>query len=227
MDDRTFDEQTARQWIRTIEDGANPVREQDLYPLLRAWVERIAPTRILEVGCGQGDCSRTINLTGRSYVGVDPSPFLIQRARELYASEMRRFQMGNAYALPFTDGHFDAVFTVMVWHLLSEIQTAAREMSRVTTPGGHFLIVTANPEAYAEWTKLYTNVRTDSRRFEGDMLKDGMIVEHDVLHFHRFDEMVNALTLAGFEIGSIEPFRKSGQGRGREYLVAIRGTRSP
>lgn len=227
MDDRTFDEQTARQWIRTIEDGANPVREQDLYPLLRAWVERIAPTRILEVGCGQGDCSRTINLTGRSYVGVDPSPFLIQRARELYESAERRFLPGNAYELPFSGGEFDAVFSVMVWQLLSDIQQAAREMGRVIKPGGHFLIVTANPAAYSQWMALYVNTRIEGRRFEGDLQADDKTLDHDVLYFHTLGEIVDSFRLAKCEVDSIAPFRKSRQGNGREYLVAIEGTLVP
>jgi len=224
MDDLTFDEQTARKWIQTIENGAKPVRERDLYPLLGAWMGRIAPTRILEIGCGQGDCSRTINLSGRTYVGIDPSPFLIERARELYASKCRCFQIGNAYALPFADAQFDAVFSIMVWHLLSDIRKATREMSRVLLPGGHFLIVTANPAAYADWADLYTNVKTDGRRLEGDMLKDGLIVDHDVLHLHSLDEIVTSLNVASLGIALVEPFRKARQGQGRELLVSIQGT---
>lgn len=224
MDDRTFDQQTAQQWIRTIENRDNPVRERDVYPLLRSWLEMAAPTRILEIGCGQGDCSRNINLAGRSYVGVDPSPFLIKRAKELYESEQRRFIPGNAYNLPFAGSEFDGVFSVMVWHLLSDIHAAAQEMRRILRPGGHFLIVTANPAAYAEWAELYTNVKTDGRRFEGDMVRDGTIVDHDVLHLHTLDEIVASLNEASLEVSSVEPFRKSRQGQGREFLLSIQGT---
>jgi SAM-dependent methyltransferase len=224
MDDRTFDEETARQWIRTIENRTNPVREQDLYPLLRAWMETASPTCILEIGCGQGDCSAKINLAGRSYIGADPSPFLINRARELFEAENRRFELGNAYGLPFADCRFDGVFSVMVWHLLSGIQKAAGEMSRALKPGGHFLIVTANPDACSEWAELYTNTKTAGRRFEGDMQQDGRNLDHDVLYFHTLDEIVDSLELAKFEVGSVEPFRKSRQGQGREYLISIQGT---
>ena len=226
MDDRTFDEQTARQWIRTIENRANLVREQDLYPRLTAWIEMASPGRILEIGCGQGDCSGKINLAGRSYVGIDPSPFLIERAKELYESENRRFQSGNAYALPVADRQFDAMFSVMVWHLLGDIQIAAREMGRVLKPGGHFLIVTANPDAYSEWAGLYLNARIEGRRFEGDMQLDGKTLDHDVLYFHSLNEIVDSLELAEFKVGLVEPFRKSKQGQGREYLISIQGTLS-
>jgi len=222
MDDRTFDEQTARQWILTIERGANPVRERDLYPLLRAWVERAAPARILEVGCGQGDCSRTIDLTGRIYVGIDPSPFLIERARELYASEYRHFQLGNVYALPFADTQLDSVFSVMVWHLLSDIRKASHEMSRVLRSGGHFLIVTA----LSEWAEFYTNVKTDGRRLEGDIVREGGSIDHDVLHLPSLNEIVTSLNEANLEVTSAKLFRECRQGQGRELLISIQGTLS-
>lgn len=223
MDDRTFNEQAARQWIRTIESGS-AVRDQDIYPLLRTWMETASPGRILEIGCGQGACSDKINLNGRSYIGTDPSRFLIRRARELYESENRRFVSGNAYALPFSQRQFDSVFSVMVWHLLNDLQKAALEMSRVLRPGGRFQIVTANPNAYSEWAELYINPKTDGRRFEGDMPGDGKTLDHDVLYFHTLDEIVGSLKFAKLEIGSVVPFRKSKEGRGREYLISIQGT---
>ncbi|MCW5551691.1 MAG: class I SAM-dependent methyltransferase [Verrucomicrobiae bacterium] len=225
MNDRTFGEETARQWIQIIESRGNPVREQDLSPLLRSWVETASPKRLLEIGCGQGDCSARINLTNRSYVGIDPSPFLINRAKELYESEERRFMSGNAYKLPFSEREFDGVFSVMVWHLLSEVQTAAREMSRVMRPSGHFLMVTANPEARSEWAEFYINVNITGRCLEGDIQGEGKILDHDVLYLHPLDDIVSTLRFAGLEVGSIASFRKSQQGQGREYLIAIQGMR--
>ena len=224
MDDRSFDEQTAQQWIRGIESGTNRQREQDVYPRLSAWVDRQAPASILEIGCGQGACSDRISLPGRRYTGIDPSRFLISRARELYESESRQFLVGNAYELPFCERTFDAAFSVMVWHLLRDLRTAAMEMSRVLRPGGPFLIVTANPGAYAEWTELYTNKKCAGCRLEGDLLLDGKVIDHDVLYFHALEEISNSLHLAKFEIASIEQFRKSRRGQGPDYLVAIQGT---
>lgn len=100
---------------------------------------------------------------------------------------------------------------------------AAGEMSRVLEPGGHFLIVTANPDARAEWAELYSDGKIQGRRFEGDLRVDGKTLDHDVLYFHPLDEIVDALGLARLEVGSVEPFRKSRQGQGREYLISIQG----
>lgn len=101
---------------------------------------------------------------------------------------------------------------------------AAREMSRVMNPGGQFLIVTANPDALAEWAGLYLDPKIEGRRLEGDMQVDGKILDHDVLYFHTLDEIVGSLELAKFEVGSIEPFRKSKPGLEREYLISIQGS---
>jgi SAM-dependent methyltransferase len=226
MDDRTFDEPTARKWIQIIESGPNQLREQDIYPRLRAWVERVSPARILEIGCGQGACSGRIPLNGRSYVGTDPSPFLIKRAKELQEAPEREFVTGNAYRLPFVDRQFDAAFSVMVWHLLRDIHEASLEMSRVLKPGGRCLVISANPEAYAEWMELYVNKRCEGKRFEGDMELEGKVVDHDVLYLHTRDEILAALKTAQFEVAGVESFRRPRQGRGPGYLIAIEGTLS-
>ena len=226
MDDRTFDERTARQWIEGVESGANRKREQDVYPRLRAWVARASPARTLEVGCGQGVCSDHIDLRGRHYTGIDPSPFLIGRANELYRSPARQFLCGNAYDLPFSERAFDAVFSVMVWHLLRDIQQAALEISRVLQPAGHFLIITANPNACPEWAALYTHTKTAGRRFEGDLRSDGQTAGHDVLYFHTLDEIFEALRSARLAVDLVEPFRKSGEPSQRECLLSIQGRRS-
>jgi SAM-dependent methyltransferase len=226
MNDRTFDEATARQWIRGIESGNSRVRQQDIYPRLSAWVERLAPARLLEIGCGQGVCSDNINLAGRHYTGVDPSSFLILRAKELHLSDHRQFLCGNAYGLPFPAGQFEAAFSVMVWHLLSDLQKAALELGRVLKPAGRFLVITANPAAYQEWAALYINKKIEGRRFEGDMQLEGKTVDHDVLYFHTLDDIVNSLRLAQLEVASIEPFRKSNEGQAQEYLISIEGWRT-
>jgi len=224
MDDRTFDENTARVWIRGIETAGSRVRDQDVYPRLRAWVERSAARQILEIGCGQGACAGAINLSGREYTGTDPSAFMIERARELYEGENCRFTIGNAYDLPFADGQFDGVFSIMLWHLLSDLPKAAAEMAKVLQRRGSFLILTANPDAYSEWMSLYVNAKLEGRRFEGDMLRNGKAQDRDVLYFHTREEIINALESAKLEIASIECFRKSQQEPGKEYLICIQAT---
>ena len=103
-------EKIARDWIDTVE--SNRVREADIYSQLKAWIHQISATDILDVGCGQGICSDKIDLGLRNYTGIDVSPILIERAKQLYNFENRNFLTGNIYDLPFSDNSFDAVFSV-------------------------------------------------------------------------------------------------------------------
>ena len=136
MDDKTFDCQAdAKDWMAIVESPGQP-REQDIYPRLKTWVEAGKPLHILEVGCGQGACSAQLPLSDLRYTGLEPSPFLLARAQELYCSPERSFIAGNAYLIPLAEGQFEAVFSVAVWHLLGDIRKAAAEMARVLKPGG-------------------------------------------------------------------------------------------
>ena len=79
---------------------------------------------------------------------MDISDELIIRANIKYASEKRKFTVGDAYKLPFENEKFDAVMSFWVWSHLESPAKAAIEMARVLKPEGHFIIVTANPQTY-------------------------------------------------------------------------------
>jgi SAM-dependent methyltransferase len=211
----------ALEWIRVAEGDGARIRENDIYPLLRRWIHASSPTEILEIGAGQGICSDKIDLDGRRYTGIEPSPLLVERAQELYRAENRRFVLGSAYNLPFPDGAFDAVFSVSVWHLLSDLQDAAEEMSRVLKADGRFLMITANPAAYSLWKELYATTTTEGRRLEGTVQLPDRSVLHEVLYLHTLDEILGSLRDADLEVEETETFRPSAGGQ--QSFISIRG----
>ncbi len=200
MDDKSFDLEAALDWIRTIE-GSPGVRDKDIYPILNSWIEEIAAQEILDLGCGQGVCSEKINLAGRRYTGLEPSPFLLARARELYSADGRRFEQGNLYQMPFPNESFDSVFSIAVWHLLSDLQKATRELDRVLKSGGHFLIIAANPDARAAWIQSSTK-------------------SSDILYFHSIDDQVMSLTQTHLSVDKVWTFRPAEK---TDLFVAIQG----
>lgn len=194
----------ASEWIKTVESTSSYLtRENDIYPILREWVEASSPKRILEIGCGQGICSECLNLENRKYTGIDTSNLLIKRARELYKG--RTFQIGKAEALPFQRCSFDSVFSVAAWNLIFDIETASDEISRVLTNEGRFLIICANPDAYPLWTKPYLHPRFEGKRFQGEI---NDVTE--VFYLHSRKEILESLQRAGLDIQSIETFRNVG-----------------
>ena len=97
--------------------------------------------RVLDMGSGPG--SITVGLAEAvapgEVVGIDMQQSQVERARAL-AGERGvanvRFEVGDAYGLPFPDRTFDAVFAHTVLEYLSEPVRALAEMRRVLRPGG-------------------------------------------------------------------------------------------
>lgn len=87
---------------------------------------------ILEVGCGSGYYNEILSHFLKRqvrYMGVDRSPAMISLARKRYPSYP--FVVGDATALPFGDGAFDAVLNgVSLMHIL-RYELAVAESRRV------------------------------------------------------------------------------------------------
>lgn len=204
MDDRTFDETTARNWIQTIENPSSQIREADLYPLLRKWLEQMPTGNIVDLGSGQGVCSQQVTLATQNYTGLEASLFLHERAVKLYSGARKNFVLGNIYAMPFAEGVFDGAFSVATWHLLADLPLVCLELARILKPGGLFFIVTANPEMYDSWKLSYAHSKLIGSRFEGFSSTSNST---DVLYLHSMDHIVNSLTMNGLRIESNIKFR--------------------
>jgi len=200
VDDKTFNQTIANEWIRIIEDTSSSVREKDIYPLIRELLDQSSGITVLDIGCGQGVCSAHLGDLQVKYDGVDPSDDLTLRANDLYANAGRTFITGNIYALPFQDHHFDAVFSIAVWHLLSDIAKASQELNRVLKNKGKFLIVTADPNQYPVWTDRYVEKNFNGSIFTGtNFIPDGTAAK-DTLYLYKMEEIVTCLQSAGLTI---------------------------
>ena len=131
--------------------------------LLIRFIERLQPRRILEVGCGNG--INLILLAGRfpeiAFTGVELTEAGHRAARELQqrnelspamqdyaplpladATAFRaiHFRRGTATGLPFADGAFDLVITVLALEQMERVrQQALGEIARVA--GRHTLMI--------------------------------------------------------------------------------------
>jgi arsenite methyltransferase len=109
--------------------------------------------RVLDIGSGPGYLAREMaSLVGPagSVHGVDISENMLAIARttgpapgsgRLSGSAPVEFSAGEANALPFPDGSFDAVTVTQVYEYVAELPAALTEAHRVLRPGGRLLVL--------------------------------------------------------------------------------------
>ena len=101
-------------------------------------------SRLLDVGCGSGQLALMAAKDGLYVTGVDIAGNLIDRARSRAQAEglTVRFEEADAEALPFADGSFDAVASLIGAMFAPRPELVAQELLRVCKPGG--IIAMAN-----------------------------------------------------------------------------------
>ncbi len=168
------DEAVAKQWAMSVEVESGNWRDKVLYPEMRKWLAGITEPKsiILDVGSGQGRGSTEIDGYGR-YIGVEPSEFLVNRAKELYSASNREFTVGNAYELPIDSESVDGVISVNVLFHLANLETAVKEMSRVLKRGGSFFVNTTNNDSVETWKTLYTDLVVNEAMMQGNIRLPG------------------------------------------------------
>jgi ubiquinone/menaquinone biosynthesis C-methylase UbiE len=101
-------------------------------------------TRLLDVGCGAGQLALIAARAGAKVTGCDISTNWLEQARARAAAEGLDviFEEGDAESLPYEDGQFDAVVSLVGAMFAPRPVRVAAELTRVCRPGG--LIAMAN-----------------------------------------------------------------------------------
>jgi demethylmenaquinone methyltransferase/2-methoxy-6-polyprenyl-1,4-benzoquinol methylase len=95
--------------------------------------------RVLDACCGTGDLAIACLAEGGEVTGLDFSERMLERARA--KSDQVEWMQGDALALPFEDGSFDAATVGFGVRNLEDLDRGLAELRRVLRPGGRLAIL--------------------------------------------------------------------------------------
>jgi ubiquinone/menaquinone biosynthesis C-methylase UbiE len=102
------------------------------------WLSPPPNLRWVDIGCGNGAFTQLLaeRCAPAAIDGVDPSAGQLAFARERMATPIAQFRQGDAMALPYANGTFDAAVMALVVFFIPEPPRGIAEMARVVRPGG-------------------------------------------------------------------------------------------
>jgi demethylmenaquinone methyltransferase/2-methoxy-6-polyprenyl-1,4-benzoquinol methylase len=155
--------------------------------------------RVLDACCGTGDLALASARTGARVTGVDFSERMLERARRK-APEVEWVQ-GDALALPFSDGSFDAATVGFGVRNLDDLEAGFAELRRVLRPAGRLgiLEITRPSGLLAPFYRLWFDGVVP---LLGKALPGGAAYTYLPASVRRFpgpDELAGMLRAAGFD----------------------------
>jgi SAM-dependent methyltransferase len=210
VDTEALYDRNARSWARR---APNSISDFTGRPPVFELCGSVDGARVLDVGCGEGYCTREMAVRGaREVIGIDLSLQMIELARKQEQAEPLgiEYRQGNVLDLDAPDGRFDLVLGVFVFSYVSaaQLEIAFREVRRVLAPGGRFVFAVPHPGLpfmREQKPPFYFDSRgggyfsSEGQRFEGFIgCVDGSALPVQVVHkpLQRYFE---ALGAAGFD----------------------------
>lgn len=108
--------------------------------------------RVLEVGCGGGQCSRWLATQGAEVVGLDLSAEQLSWSRAIDERTGVRVPVvqGDATSLPFADASFELAFSAYgAVPFVTDPGAVMHEVARVLRPGGRWVFSVTHPIRWA------------------------------------------------------------------------------
>ena len=127
----------------STQEGYSESPEEDydkLYSLLLGDMKH-KHLKILDVGCGTAIHSTRLAKLGHIVVGIDLSPEAIKLSKQITRKHglKVKYLVGDIEKMPFANNSFDVVFCGTVLHHFPNLSNVAKELYRITKPGGYVL----------------------------------------------------------------------------------------
>jgi demethylmenaquinone methyltransferase/2-methoxy-6-polyprenyl-1,4-benzoquinol methylase len=169
---------------------------------------------VLDIGAGSGDLAAACLAAGaRRVVCLDRSPEMFEVARRKLARYERAgrvvFVLGDVTRLPFRDGVFDGAGSAFVFRNIPDVETALREVRRVTGEDGRVAMVDvfAPPSGLVGLGyKLYLNIMVPLWGYLVARDREAyQYLSSSIQRCFSGADLARGLTAAGFGLARAEP----------------------
>lgn len=190
--------------------------------------------RILEVGCGAGQCARWLAAQGAHAVGIDISWSQLAYARALDAQAGIRVPViqADAGALPFATASFDAACSAYgALPFIADAAAVLADVHRVLRPGGRWVFSVTHPIRWAfPDDPGPRGLTVDESYFDRTpyVEEDGAGTVTYAEHHRTLGDWVRLLDAAGFRLHDlVEPEWPPGRDRAWGQWSPLRGRLLP
>ena len=207
-DTRALYDQTAVNWSR---HRPSSLSDYTARPQVMALCEPLAGKQVLDLGCGEGYCSRMLRQRGAEVVGLDISERMVELARQSEREQPLgiRYDTADAASADLGDASVDLVVAVFLFNYLGveQMRQTMTNVHRMLRPGGSFVFAVPHP-AFAFMRQPappfyfdigsagYFSARNST--FGGRIWKiDGSALDVQLVH-KTFEDYFDGLRRAGF-----------------------------
>ena len=130
----------------TIGIDYNQTRKADPY-LTERHLHHLNPTTsglYLEIGCGTGNYTDALQQKEYSFIGIDPSNEMLDKAKQ--QNTQIDWHLGQAEATGLKSESINGIVAHLTIHHWTDLEKAFAELDRVLVPNGKIVIFTATPE---------------------------------------------------------------------------------
>jgi len=182
--------------------------------------------RVLELGCGGGQCSIAFSKQGATAIGIDSSAEMLAFARRLSEQEEVKVELrhGDMADLAFLRAEsVDVAFSANAFGYVEDLDRVFRQVNRVLKPSGPLVFSVAHP-AYAmvgDHAGLPLMVRRSYfDRSPLQLERNGIVFTE---YQHTVSDLFSGLTRAGYRVDAIlEPEPLAGGARSHHWSEAFR-----
>ncbi len=145
-------EWTGERYLPWLEDASMNYEHLHRYAYAAEFVQN---RRVLDLACGEGYGSYLLARTAAKVVGIDIDRQAIKHARNKYLKSNLDFKVGSITDIPIEGNDvFDAIVCFEALEHVEEHENLLKEVKRLLTPAGLFIVSTPNKRTYSDETQL-------------------------------------------------------------------------